>query len=110
MAGEGLQRAIITGHTTAIHLLEWAGLIELLDVQTLIWSFRNAGGDKNATVNHILKIGLSQVPTRDIGKIRRELADMQNEAEQEGDKAKLKFVKEIKEYSSLFGVMVNSYR
>ena len=100
MAREGLQRAIVTGHTTAIHLLEWAGLIEELDVQTLIWTFRNAGGDKNATVNHILRIGLSQVPTRDIGKIKRELADMQNEAEQEGDQAKLRFVKGIKEYSS----------
>jgi hypothetical protein len=102
VAREGLQRAIITGNTTAIHLLEWAGLIEELDFQTLIWSFRNAGGDKNATVNHILRIGLSQLPTRDIEKIERGLADMQNEAEQEGDQAKLRFVKRIKEYSPLF--------
>ncbi|PMD27778.1 hypothetical protein NA56DRAFT_640553 [Hyaloscypha hepaticicola] len=102
VAREGLQRAIITGNTTAIHLLEWAGLIEELDFQTLIWSFRNAGGDKNATVNHILRIGLSQLPTRDIEKIGRGLADMQNEAEHEGDQAKLRFVKGIKEYSPLF--------
>jgi hypothetical protein len=102
VAHEGLQRAITTGHIAAVHLLEWAGLIGVLNVKTLVWTFRNAGGDKNATVNHILSIGLSTVSFKDMGKIRRVLADMQNEAEQEGDQAKLRFVKGIKEYSPLF--------
>lgn len=104
MALEGLKTAISTGNTSAIHLLEWYGLFDKLDIDTLLWTFRNAGGDKIATVNQILRIGnFSYISTKlkDLRKMQRELSDMEDEAQQEGDGAKLDFVKEIKASQTL---------
>jgi hypothetical protein len=99
VALEGLKTAITTGNIKAIHLLEWYGLIEKLDIETLLWTFRNAGGDNIATVNQILRIGFSYISTnlKDLRKVQRELSDMQDEAEQDGDQDQLDFVKGVKE-------------
>jgi hypothetical protein len=104
VALEGLKTAIITGNTRAIHLLEWYGLMDKLDVETLLWTFRNAGGDKIAIVNQILRIGnFSYLSTnlKDLRKVQRELSDMEDEAELEGDQAKLEFVTGIKQSQTL---------
>jgi len=96
VALDGLKIAITVGDVRAIHLLLWAGLLEKLDVEILTWAFRNAGGDRIATVNQILRFGLVYICEKDFQKIQRALTDMQDEAEQEGDKAKFEFVKEIR--------------
>jgi hypothetical protein len=103
---EGLKTAITTGNIRAIHLLGWAGLIEKLDVETVTWTFRNAGGDKIATVNQILRLGFDcnlslEKASR---KIQRELVDMRDEAEVEGDQAKFDLVQEIKNSTTLSGL------
>lgn len=104
MALEGLKTAITTGNTKAVHLLQWYGLMEKLDVETLLWTFRNAGGDKIATVNQILRIGnFSNLSAKlkDLRKVQRELSDMEDEFLYEGDQTKLDFVKEIKQSQTL---------
>jgi hypothetical protein len=48
----------------------------------LLWTFRNAGGDKIATVNQILRIGnFSNLSAKlkDLRKVQRELSDMEDE-------------------------------
>ena len=104
MALEGLKIAITTGNTKAIHLLEWYGLVEELDVETLLWTFRNAGGDRIATVNQILRLGnFSHLSTKlkDLRKVQRELSDIEDEALLERNQAKLDFVTEIKQTQTL---------
>jgi hypothetical protein len=95
VALEGLKTAITRGDIRAIHLLEWAGLIEKLDIETLTWTFRNAGGDKIATVNQVMRLANFR-SEKDSRRIQRELADMRDEAEREGDQTKFDFVQEIR--------------
>ncbi|KAE9380193.1 hypothetical protein N431DRAFT_432477 [Stipitochalara longipes BDJ] len=100
---EGLKTAITTGDTRAIHLLEWYGLIEKLDIETLLWTFRNAGGEKIATANQILRLGFSNISSnlKNARKVQRLLSDMEDEAEQEGDQGKLDFVNQLKRSQTL---------
>lgn len=61
----------------------------------LLWVLRNAGGDKIATTNQILRLAFSGFSDGEIRRVRRELRNMRDEAEQEADDEKLLFVKEI---------------
>lgn len=81
-------------------------MIDKLDIKTLIWTFRNAGGDKISTVNQILRIRFSYLLTnlKDSRKAQRELADMQDEAEQLQDADQANFVKGIKQSQTLSGL------
>jgi hypothetical protein len=81
-------------------------LIEKLDIKTLIWTFRNAGGDKISTVNQVLRIGFSYLLTnpKDLRKAQRELAEMQDETEQLQDVDQATFVKGIKQSQTLSGL------
>jgi hypothetical protein len=99
----GLKNAIATGDTRAIHLLAWAGLISKLDTDMLLWAFRNAGGDKIATVNQLLRIGFTIMSNKDITRVQKELGEMRDEAEQEGDDEKRGFVQEILNSQTLHG-------
>ena len=82
-------------------------MIEKLDIETLLWTFQNAGGNKIATVNQILRIGFSYISTnlKDLRKVLRRLSDMQDEAEQDGDQDQLEFVKGVKESQTLSGLL-----
>jgi hypothetical protein len=102
VALEGLKTAITRGDIRAIHLLEWAGLIEKFDIETLTWAFRNAGGDKIATVNQILRLGFAIDADRHCRIINRELADIRHEAEVKGDQATIDFVDDIKNSETLW--------
>ena len=97
----GLKNAIAAGDTRVIHLLEWAGLIGKLDPDTLLWAFRNAGGDKIAIVNQLLRIGFTAMSNKDTTIVQKGLAEMRDEAEQEGDDEKREFVKEILDSQTL---------
>jgi hypothetical protein len=103
VALEGLKNAIGIGDTRAIHLLEWYGLIEKLDIETLLWSIRNAGGDRIATVNQLLRLGFSNISSelRNARKIQRLLSDMEDEGKQDGDAEKLDFVNQLKTSQTL---------
>jgi len=98
----GLKNAIIAGDTRVIHLLAWAGLISKLDIDTFLWAFRNSGGDKIATVNQLLRIGSTTVDTN-LTRVQKELGEMRDEAEHEGDEEKHGFVKELLDSQSLYG-------
>ena len=98
----GLKNAIVAGDIRVIHLLAWAGLITKLNIDTLIWAFRNSGGDKIATVNQLLRIGSAAVDLN-LTRIQKELGEMRDEAEYEGDEEKYRFVKELLESQSLYG-------
>jgi hypothetical protein len=100
----GLKNATVAGDTRVIHLLAWAGLISKLDIDTLLWAFRNSGGDKIATVNQLLRIASGTVMTdTELIRFEKELGGMRDEAEQEGDEEKRGFVKEILGSQSLHG-------
>jgi hypothetical protein len=102
----GLKNAIAAGDTRVIHLLEWAGLISKLDIDTLLWAFRNSGGDKIATVNQLLRIGSSMGTWNEdtnLTRVQKELGEMRDEAEYEGDDEKRGFVKEILDSETLHG-------
>jgi hypothetical protein len=71
-------------------------LYRKFDFETLIWAFRNAGGDKIITVNQILRLGFSNTDEKTYRKIQRALTDVLDEAEQEGDRAMFEIFKEIK--------------
>jgi len=105
VALSGLKTAISVGDIRAIHLLEWAGLLEKLDVDTITWAFRNAGGDKLATVNQLLRLGFTTMSDRDSRRIQWELAGMRDEAEVEDDQEKLNFVREIVNSQTLQGTL-----
>ncbi len=105
MALEGLRTAISSGDIRAIHLLEWVGLLEKLNVDTLLWALRNAGGDKLATVNHILRLGFTVMSDRDGRRVQKELAELRDEAEQEGDQEKFDFVRDVLNSQTLYGTM-----
>jgi hypothetical protein len=73
----------------------------------LLWAFRNAG-KRVATVNQLLRIGFSYLrisDSKDLRKIQRELAEMQDEAEHNGDQEQIEFVKGIKESQTLSGLL-----
>jgi uncharacterized protein with HEPN domain len=102
----GLRNAIVAGDTRVIHLLEWAGLISKFDIDTLLWAFRNSGGDKIATVNQLLRIGSAAgMMNKDtnLTRVQKELGEMRDEAEHEGDEEKHGFVKELLDSQSLHG-------
>jgi len=103
VALEGLKNAVAIGDTRVIHLLEWYGLIEKLDIETLLWSIRNAGGDRIATVNQLLRLGFSNISSelRNARKIQRLLSDMEDEGKQDGDAEKLDFVNQLKTSQTL---------
>lgn len=103
VALEGLKNAITTGDTRAVHLLAWYGLIEKLDIETLLWTFRNAGGERIATVNQILRLGFSDISSnfKNARKVQRLLSDMEDEGKQEGDQGKLDFVNQLKASQTL---------
>ena len=101
VALEGLKNAITTGDTRAIHLLEWYGLIEKLDIEGLLWTFRNAGGERIATVNQVLRLGFVSSNFKNARKVQRLLSDMEDEGVQEGDQEKLDFVNQLKASQSL---------
>jgi hypothetical protein len=101
VAISGLRTAISTGDTRAIHLLHWAGLIEKLDTDTLIWALKNAGGGKQAVINHILRLGFNILSDPDARKLGRALADLRDEAVEESDQEKLEFVKAVRKSRTL---------
>ena len=58
-------------------------------MDTLIFAIRNAGGDKQAVVNHILRVGFSILSDPDARKLGRALAHLRDEAKEEADQEKL---------------------
>ena len=97
----GLRTAIIVGDIRAIHLLHWAGLIEKLDMDTLVWALRNAGGDKQAVINHLLRIGFSILSDPDARKLGRTLSHLRDEAVEEDDEDKLQFFHVVRRSKTL---------
>ena len=104
MALSGLKTAISAGDVRAIHLLEWAGLIEKLDIDTMIWALHNAGGNKLAVINQLLRLGFTALWDLDARRLGRALADIRDEAVAESDQEKLDFVKAILNSATLQGV------
>ncbi|CZR51543.1 uncharacterized protein PAC_01420 [Phialocephala subalpina] len=100
---EGMKKAILFGDIRAIHLLAWTGIIEKLDVDLLIWAFRNAGGDKLAVINQLLRLNFSTIPDRVSRKLDKELADLMEEARQDGDDEKHELVMRILTSETLDG-------
>ncbi|KAE8440571.1 hypothetical protein EG329_007229 [Mollisiaceae sp. DMI_Dod_QoI] len=100
---EGLKKAIIFGDVRAIHLLVWAGMLEKLDVDLLIWAFRNAGGDKVAVINQLLRLNFSVMKDREARKIDKELSEIMDEAKQDGDQEKYEVAKRILTSETLDG-------
>jgi hypothetical protein len=99
IALEGFQDAICEGNLQAIHLLEWLGLAEKTNVDTIMFAIRNAGGNKKATVDHFMKQALETMLPKELWKIRRGLLDIRDIAALNGDEEQLEFVKEILETS-----------
>jgi hypothetical protein len=103
VALSGLKTAICGGDVRAIHLLEWAGLIEKLDIDTLTWALHNAGGNKLAVINQLLRLGFTALWDLDARQLGRALADIRDEAVAESDQEKLDFVKAILNSATLQG-------
>ena len=103
MALEGLKKAITFGDIRAIHLLVWTGVIEKLDVNLLVWAFRNAGGDKIAVINQLLRLNFGVMRDKVSRRIDKELAGMLDEARQEDDEEKLELVEGIISSETLDG-------
>ena len=83
----GLRTAISGGDLRAIHLLLWAGLREKLDVETVIWAVRNAGGNRVNVAEDLMTPWLIYciVPIRDLMKFSRALSEIKDQAEVEFD-------------------------
>ena len=98
MALEGFQKAISTGNLPVMFLLIWAGLCYKVDIDLVIWAFRNGGGDKIATVSQLLRMdgSVSGYSAMDRGKFLLAARAMIEEAREEGDQAMLDFLEEIK--------------
>ncbi|KAF8859383.1 hypothetical protein BDZ45DRAFT_673336 [Acephala macrosclerotiorum] len=100
---DGLKKAILFGDIRAIHILAWTGIIEKLNVELLIWAFRNAGGDKVAVINQLLRLNFSTIPDREARKLDTELAELMEEAHQDGDDEKHELVMSILTSETLDG-------
>jgi hypothetical protein len=103
MALEGLKKAITFGDIRAIHLLAWTGVVEKLDVNLLVWAFRNAGGDKIAVITQLLRLNFGVMQDKEARRIEKELADMMEEARQEDDDERLELVEAIMNSETLDG-------
>ncbi|KAG4436707.1 hypothetical protein IFR05_007821 [Cadophora sp. M221] len=107
VALSGLQSAITEGNVQAIHLLVWSGLVERLDIELLVWTLRNAGGEgvggKVRTVSQILRLGFTVLEGRERGRVEAELLDMRDEALMVGDEEGLEFVRKVVESETLRG-------
>jgi hypothetical protein len=89
------------GNIRAIHLLQWAGLFQRLDMDMLIWAIQNAGGHKVAVVNHLLRIGFSILSDPDARKLGRALSSLRDDAIAEDDQEKLDYFRDIRRSRSL---------
>ncbi len=78
-------------------------MLEKLDVDLLIWAFRNAGGDKVAVINQLLRLNFSVMKDREARKIDKELSEIMDEAKQDGDQEKYEVAKRILTSETLDG-------
>lgn len=60
-------------------------------MDTLVWAFHNVGGNKQAAINHILRIGFGVLSDPDARKLGRALSSFRDEAVEEDDEEKLQF-------------------
>ena len=95
VASIGLRNAISAGDVRVIHLLLWAGLIEKLDLDTITYTFRLAGGNKLQVVDQILLHGWWHSP-----EIPHEIEKIKDEAQRGNDQEKLEFIEAVLRYTS----------
>ena len=70
-------------------------------MDTLVWALQNAGGNKQAVVNHLLRIGFSILSDPDARKLGRALSSLRDEAVEEEDQDKLAFFNVIRRSDTL---------
>jgi len=92
---DGLRSAVSAGELRVVHLLLWAGLFKKLSIDTIIWSFRTAGGDKLAVVNHLVELGFSSLDYKEKRRVVSELEDLEDEAIQNNDQDTFNFAKGV---------------
>lgn len=89
------------GDIRAIHLLQWAGLSEKLDMETLIWALKYSGGNRVAVINQLLRIGFVVLSDPDARTLGRALSELRDNAIEERDREKLEFFEAIRDSQTL---------
>lgn len=79
------------GDIRAIHLLQWAGMVTHLEIETVVWALQHAGGNRGAVVTHLLRLIFHELTDSEARKLGRALSSLRDDAVQDGDQAKLEF-------------------
>lgn len=91
------------GHIRAIHLLHWAGMLDRLEIDNVIWALQHAGGNRTAVVTHLLRLGFEVMSDPDARKLGRALSNLRDEAVSEDDEEKMNFFQSIKKSTIISG-------
>lgn len=70
-------------------------------MDTLVWALQNAGGNKQAVINHLLRIGFGILSDPDARKLGRALSSLRDKAIEEEDQDKLDFFLAVRKSRTL---------
>ncbi|KUJ23528.1 uncharacterized protein LY89DRAFT_635836 [Mollisia scopiformis] len=105
---EGLKKAITFGDSRAIVILVWVGMKVELNVNLMVYALRNAGGDKFAVITQLWMLNFPSVNNKGARIIEKEIADMMDEAQQEGDNEKYDLAVKISKSETLATILYSS--
>ena len=91
------------GDIRAVHLLHWAGMQGRLEMDTVVWALRNAGGNKKAVITHLLRLGFAVMSDPDARKLGRALSNMRDEAMQQDDEETMELFQFVRQSTIVRG-------
>jgi hypothetical protein len=95
----GLKTAVAEGDLRVIHLLNWAGLWERVDIEAMVWAIKNAGTNRLNVVDEVFYMWIynHSMDLSEQSMIGKVLAEIRDQAVVKSDEETVAFVEEAKD-------------